>query len=531
MGVIMRAADVVTLVGLDGVPVRSLSARAHWVLEERSDSTNRLTVDVPLSDAAGVTSDMELLLGSRRYKIAQIDRSRASSTATVTADEAQVELADWSIASLSLDGATLANATAMAVAGTMWSPGTSPSGYSLYAALEGKTALECLNIFAGQTGLVLRFDSINRMVSFDYPNTNTRDRVFTYAAGLDGVEKTEVAPAATVIYPYGADGMTIAGVNAGVEYLEDFSWYTSLGLSLEEARERFTKRVTWTDERYIYPANLLTAAQAKLDVSAHPQISYTLKPSIALKTSDLVLGDRVWVVDETLDMKLAATVTAITRSSDGRDDEIGLEYLPPTSATADDTLGDSTAASSSSQVKFQAKNTQAIDLSATHAIVLAMDINVYAATDFEINLSLRVEHTAAGLLDGYFLLDGEQLDPLIMETCDVGWVTVGLPVLQTQVQPGAKTLRLYLSSSGSASVPAYGCEMYVRTSGAYGGLSNGAPAPKATDAIDAAWIDLVGSDAAGVVSDGPLRVSVADTVGAFELTVTDTATAVADWPY
>ena len=69
---------------------------------------------------------------------------------------------------------------------------------------------------------------------------------------------------ATRLYPIGANGLTIASVNGGKDYVEDHS---------------FTDKVIceiWQDDRYEIPSNLMAAAKKKLKKLAVPSISWEL---------------------------------------------------------------------------------------------------------------------------------------------------------------------------------------------------------------------------------------------------------------
>jgi phage minor structural protein len=66
----------------------------------------------------------------------------------------------------------------------------------------------------------------------------------------------------TRLYPYGKDGLTIASVNGGVEYLEN---------------HQYTDKVIcgyWSDDRYTVPANLKADAEDKLKQLSAPARSY-----------------------------------------------------------------------------------------------------------------------------------------------------------------------------------------------------------------------------------------------------------------
>ena len=67
---------------------------------------------------------------------------------------------------------------------------------------------------------------------------------------------------ATRLYPYGKDGITVASVNGGKEYIEDKTYSDK------------TVCAYWVDERYEDAMSLLTAAYDRLSTLAKPERSY-----------------------------------------------------------------------------------------------------------------------------------------------------------------------------------------------------------------------------------------------------------------
>ena len=83
----------------------------------------------------------------------------------------------------------------------------------------------------------------------------------------------------TRLYPYGKDGLSIASLNNGKAYLENYS-YTDKVVS-----------AIWRDERYTNKQTLLDDANAKLAVLAVPEQSYTAKVIDLAKTLPDTYGD------------------------------------------------------------------------------------------------------------------------------------------------------------------------------------------------------------------------------------------------
>ena len=477
--------DTVTLVDLTGTLVRTLSAKLSWSLEDRTDSTNRLTVTVAQSEAADVTTDMELLFKGRRFIINQLDRTRSTLTVDIEADEAQSELATIDVATFKLNQAYLSAAVDKALETSNWTVGSVEDDTgTYYADLENKKISELLSWLAAQSDQLLVFDSAARTVSLVKPSTEPIDTVFHYGVGVNDIKRTETPPTATVIHPVGANGLTVANVNDGSDIVEDYSWYVGLGLSLAQARKRYTRRYEWTDERYTVVMNLLRDAKKKLASMSQPSITYDLTSSSDI--TGLTLNERVYVVDETLGIRIQTTVSVIRTSTDHTQEQVTREYVPP-SFGSDTTDGDT---STTDEVQlFQAFNTSEQTLGAEPVRVLPMSVNVYSDTMFEVFLALRVQTTGAGLLEGYFLLNGQEAGPKISETVSEGWVTIGLPFLLTNIPSGDQTtLDLSLSHTGSGTVAVNDAQIYIRAKGAYGGITNERPDRRVVDQIDP-WLD------------------------------------------
>lgn len=479
----MLAEDTITLVSLQGHELRTLSPRAEWTFDQRSDSTNQLTVTVGTDEATDVVGDMELLFQHRRFVINEVNRTRDTETCEIVADEAQAEMASIEVESFQVEKAKLSAAVTQLLSNTLWTVGTiEDDTRTIYADLQGKKVTELLTWLANQSNQVLSFDSAQRKVSFVKRDMTPSGVVFNYDINMSNIKKTETPPTCTVLHPIGANGLTVANVNHGSELVEDFGWYTSLGMTENEARARFTKRQEWQDERYTVVQNLLDDARKKLSVSAYPTLSYDLTAVDGI--SDLRLGQQAYVWDNVLDVRVLTTVSVIHTSSVHDDDSVTLDYVPPSFIIAtDDTTGDTTSTTEASV--FQAFNDTEYTLGDTATRVLPLSINVYSDTMLECNLCLTVKTTTAGLLEGYFLLNGEKAGPRIMQTCPEGYVTIGLPFLITNVSSNDQTtLDLYLKHGGAGSLAINDAQIYISAKGAYGGITNERPDRRVVDAVE-----------------------------------------------
>lgn len=127
-----------------------------------------------------------------------------------------------------------------------------------------------------------RFDTINKVIYCikPYNNTDPTGTYFTDELNLsDMTYKGSTTSLVTRLYPYGKDGLSIASLNNGKDYLENHS-YTDKVVS-----------AIWRDERYTNKQTLLDDAKAKLAVLAVPEQSYTAKVIDLAKTLPDTYGD------------------------------------------------------------------------------------------------------------------------------------------------------------------------------------------------------------------------------------------------
>lgn len=143
-------------------------------------------------------------------------------------------------------------------------------------------------------GAVYRFDTKNKKIYIIKPLNNTAPTgtYFTDELNLSDLTfKGSSSNLVTRIYPYGKDGLTVASVNNGKEYVDNNS-YTDKIVSM-----------AWRDERYTNAQELYDDAVVKLAASAVPERSYTCKVDDLAKQSEnyaafkIALYDVVTLID------------------------------------------------------------------------------------------------------------------------------------------------------------------------------------------------------------------------------------------
>ena len=216
-----------------------------------------------------------------------------------------------------------------------------PGGVTLYSR-EGfdETVLTHVRGWAAVTGYEVLFDSAAKTVTLVDAVGQDRGVGFRYGSNVESIRRRYEPPAATVLYPVGANGLTIDTVNpAGDIFVEDYSWYEAQGLTITEARTKHTKELVLLEEGFLLPLNLFDFATEKIAELAQPIISYECS---VVDLTDAVgtpvpfdVGDTVGVRDETFGVDLTTRVVRrVYRPNDPGNDEVELSFLRTTGEEA-----------------------------------------------------------------------------------------------------------------------------------------------------------------------------------------------------
>lgn len=120
---------------------------------------------------------------------------------------------------------------------------------------------QCRSTFKGAT---YRFDNVNKTVTLLNQNTGQNLGAFV-TRDLNLKENNYMGKStgfATRLYARGKDGLTFASINAGKDYVDDFTYSDRIICAY------------WEDDRYTVAQNLLDDARAKLAEMAVPQRSF-----------------------------------------------------------------------------------------------------------------------------------------------------------------------------------------------------------------------------------------------------------------
>lgn len=141
-------------------------------------------------------------------------------------------------------------------------------------------------LFSGE----LRFNTMTKTVDFLQQIGDDTNDTIDYSRNLKGITRTEdTSELTTRVYMYGRDGLTIADINDGKDYIEDYTWMDSQGL------ERKIKSYVITDDRFVILESMLEYMQSRLDTYSKPIVTYELDSYV--KSGYLNMGDRVIVAD------------------------------------------------------------------------------------------------------------------------------------------------------------------------------------------------------------------------------------------
>lgn len=343
----MTRKDLVWIFGIGGEQVGAVrDGLVELWHDERLDQSEtfglRLRADHP--KAGLFVEDGEIRFRDRRFRIVEVEDVRDGPETFVSVSGEAI----WTeLGASDVPGSTFIDTNARAglaeiLSGSRWTVGTrTVSGGDVFAIEEtDRSRLALLRVWAKVTGLDLVFDTITLTV--DLVETRGRDLglAYRYRRNVRGHRRRRRPPEATVLLPYGADELTISGVNGGNPEVSDFSFYTDRGVDLDALRPdgrtnraHFTKRKVWTDSSFVREENLLSAAERKIVELATDQISYELdvvdESDLTGNREDVRVADRVRVADPDFDVDVRVTVVRFFRDFlDSAENKVELSTLP-----------------------------------------------------------------------------------------------------------------------------------------------------------------------------------------------------------
>lgn len=173
--------------------------------------------------------------------------------------------------------------------------------------IEGATDLDVLEKCMDTFDCVFSFSAKEKTVTILNPvNFGNLGCYFTDELNLKDISfKGSTSGYITRLYPYGKDGLSIADVNDGKEYVEDYSYTNKIVCGY------------WKDDRYTVPDNLKADAVEKLKSLAYPSRSYQCNVSDLAKMSEDY---------KFLDIKMYTKATLIDRKRKNQVEHRIVEY-------------------------------------------------------------------------------------------------------------------------------------------------------------------------------------------------------------
>ncbi|MEN0650579.1 phage tail spike protein [Caldifermentibacillus hisashii] len=453
----MNVDDVVYLFDLQDVPVKALKP-LDLEGERIDDGSSTLKLSLSLNE--NIITEQMIIFRRNRYIISEFEINKSERRINIICDALWVELNDTPIEDFTVsNGDSINNIGNAILKDTGWTMGEVPVDNNKYFLSEqGKTALYLLRRLAMITGTFIRFDTLNRKVNLYVKEEESPSFFLHYKKNIKGITKTVTAPRATVIYPYGKNDLTIGSVNSGKNYIEDYSWYESLGISLEDAKKRFKKTQIIKDARFIFPGNLMRWAKEKLKLLSQPQISYEID-SLNLEAD---VGDVGYVVDEEIDVKVKVKVVRIIEYLDKSKNKYELNYLIP--GIQDSEMFDENVSAAENEEKIiTAKTDKAFTASESYQRLLGINYTAFNNTTGQVGITIVGQASTTMDLDGYFEIEGNKVGMPLKQTIIAGWNTVSMTFMLDKIAMGTSSLDFQLNcSTGSFSIDAGNATMFLR---------------------------------------------------------------------
>lgn len=412
---------------------------------------------------------------------------------------------------------------------TGWNVGDTPVDANVYSIeANDATIIQLLRSWSDVTGYELSFNTATKEVNLVTTVGEARQVPFRYGRNIRGIQRQYEPPVATRLYPFGAGSLDIsANEPSGNNYVEDYTWYTSLGLTLAQARAHFRKDQVWVDERYLLGINLYDAALVRIARLAQPTISYeveiaNLSEQTALAEGNFDTGDTVPVTDTEFGIDLTTRVVRrVRRPLRRQDDEIELEFLRPGLSDAELTL-DQRVVDYGAIAVLVDRNEDAINFPAGSTRVWAeITITVAGTTTPVMGGTFVGTATGSGTLDVYATLDGTDIGQRIsVDFTDGEQVEVSWPTFVADIGEGTYVLdwRAVVSAgTGSVDLAAEAGRGWALVRGAVGIGFASSPNTAISEEVTAVSLETMSDGVTATVSTVEILITSAEEVSAVDL--------------
>ncbi len=305
---VLARAPIQILDGDDVVEVITDAIKAKLTIELNGEHRAEFQLPAAHPKRAAIMVERTIKVADETFKIRKITSHRQSGTPILDI-YAEAEFYD-----LGLSGQVEARQWAGAQAGTTITHILNNTGWTLDKvnvstvrtwSMSQASPLACLRKVADTHGGDLVFSNQTKTVSLLTQSGRDAGLTFFYGRGVKGAKRVEDTTALiTRIIPRNADGLGIAEVNGGLEYVEDYT-YTS------QVRVGVYDFPTSTN-----PYTMLAMAKAALAKRAKPAYSYEIEVIDLSAWSGQTLdrfgvGDLVTVIDDELDIRVASRIVRL----------------------------------------------------------------------------------------------------------------------------------------------------------------------------------------------------------------------------
>lgn len=281
----------------DETPEAGIIDALSAVVTNEVNGEQKFEMQIPANHKhAGVLeAERRITVADETYWIRRITKARAGRRILldVYAEARFYELATkGQINAREFQQVTAGDVMTIALAGTGWTVGVANVTSLRTWSTEDTNPLELLRAVQTNHGGDLLFDNTNRRVSLVASSGRDQGIGFFQGRGLtDSKSVVDTTSLVTRIYAKNEDGLTIAAINGGKPYVEDFSFTTEV------------KEAVYDFKSGTSPYTMLAMAQATLAKRSRPERSYEVTVSDFSVQTDSDLdrfdaGDYVTVVDE-----------------------------------------------------------------------------------------------------------------------------------------------------------------------------------------------------------------------------------------
>jgi phage minor structural protein len=272
--------------------------------------------------AVHLREDVKIEASGQPFFITDVVKSREAERAMVEiiAEAGWMRLADIKrVGTFLLTGVSVSDGLNAILSETGWAAvqvSDQPGAYSIEA--TDASVLELIWQWAKITGNEVSFESFSRVITMLPQVGANRGLSFRYGRNLKSIKRTAKPPQATRVFAFGRNDLNLTSETGGLTYVEDYSYYTSQGMSLEDAQLYYRKDDVIQDDSFIQSSALHEAAQLRLSILSQPQVTYEmsvidLSRLTGFREDDFGLGDTVYVYDDVLDINVQARVSRIVR--------------------------------------------------------------------------------------------------------------------------------------------------------------------------------------------------------------------------